>query len=203
MSAAVTTPCWNYKIKSLLNNVTVFASMPRRPTLTTLLVDGYNIIGAWPKLQKVRDRHGLEASRDKLSEALSNYSAYRGYQTHLIFDAQFRQGQGNCEMVTDLLHIYYTEGGQTADTHIEMYCAQARQGANRVVVATSDSAQKLTVMGYGAEWMSAQQLVCDLKGAMRSIQASQRSAKQQPGRLLAHGLDPEAKRRLEQLRFGG
>ncbi|MGB7415732.1 MAG: NYN domain-containing protein [Thermosynechococcaceae cyanobacterium] len=176
--------------------------MVSSPALTTLLVDGYNIIGAWPKLQKVRDRHNLEAARDKLSEALSNYSAFRGYQTHLIFDAQFQQGQGSTEIVTDLLHIFYTESGQTADTHIELYCAQARQRTGRVRVATSDSAQKLTVMGYGAEWMSAQQLVTDLMGTMRSIQESQRSAKQQPGRLLAHGLDPEAKQRLEKLRFG-
>lgn len=176
--------------------------MARLPTLTTLLVDGYNIIGAWPKLQKLRDRNSLEAARERLSEALSNYSAFRGYKTHLIFDAQFRQGQGSTEMVTDLLHIFYTEGGQTADTHIELYCAQARQGAERIRVATSDSAQKLTVMGYGAEWMSAQQLVSDLKATARSIQASQRNARHQPGRLLAHGLDPDAKRRLEQLRFG-
>ncbi|PZD72269.1 hypothetical protein C1752_03856 [Acaryochloris thomasi RCC1774] len=176
--------------------------MARLPTLTTLLVDGYNIIGAWPKLQKMRERNNLEAARDRLSEALSNYSAFRGYQTHLIFDAQFRAGQGSTEMITNLLHVFYTESGRTADTHIELYCAQARRGAERIRVATSDSAQKLTVMGYGAEWMSAQQLVADLEATTRSIQASQRNAKQQPGRLLAHGLDPEAKQRLEQLRFG-
>ncbi len=176
--------------------------MPRLPALTTLLVDGYNVIGAWPKLQKLRERNNLEAARDRLSEALSNYSAFRGYQTHLIFDAQFRAGQGSSEAVTDLLHIFYTESGQTADTHIELYCAQARQGSERIRVATSDSAQKLTVMGYGAEWMSAQQLVTDLKATAKSIQDSQRNAKQRPGRLLAHGLDPEAKQRLEQLRFG-
>jgi uncharacterized protein len=176
--------------------------MARLPPLTTLLVDGYNVIGAWPQLQKMRDRNNLEAARDRLSEALSNYSAFRGYRTHLVFDAQFRQGQGSSEQITDLLHIFYTESGQTADTHIELYCAQARREAERVRVATSDSAQKLTVMGYGAEWVSAQQLVTDLKATARSIQESQRNAKQQPGRLLAHGLDPEAQRRLEQLRFG-
>ncbi|MGF1602651.1 MAG: NYN domain-containing protein [Thermosynechococcaceae cyanobacterium] len=152
------------------------------PQLTTLLVDGYDIIHAWPRLQKIRDRHNLKAAKDWLSGVLSNYSAFRGYQTCLIFDAQLQQSQGSTNKVTDLLHIFYTESGQTIDNYIELYCAQARHRTGRIRVATSDSSQKLAVMGYGAEWMSAQQLVTDLKGMMRSMQESQRSTKQRSGR---------------------
>jgi hypothetical protein len=172
------------------------------PDFTTLLVDGYNIIGAWPRLLRIRDRHGLAAARDQLTESLTNYSAVQGYQTQLIFDAQYRQGQGSRELVTDLLQVCYTESGQTADTHIELFCAQACRAAVRVIVATSDRTQKHMVIGYGADWISAQRLVTDLEAIPAFIQNSQKLTKQRPGRLLAHTLDPDAKQRLEKLRFG-
>ena len=52
-----------------------------------LLVDGYNIIGAWPELTELRDMQGLEVARTSLAETLANYSAYRGFETLLVFDA--------------------------------------------------------------------------------------------------------------------
>ena len=39
-----------------------------------LLVDGYNIIGAWSELKSLRDRD-LEAARDRLVDTLINYTA--------------------------------------------------------------------------------------------------------------------------------
>ena len=43
-----------------------------------LLIDGYNIIGAWPKLKATRDRHGLESARRELIEISIDYSASVG-----------------------------------------------------------------------------------------------------------------------------
>lgn len=170
---------------------------------TVLLVDGYNVIGACPQLQRMRDRESLELARDQLIQSMSNYSAFQGYLTRLVFDAQYRNGQGTREQVTESLHIHYTDGGQTADTQIERFCAQSRQQSTRVIVATSDRAQKLTVIGYGAEWMSAQQLLQDIQAVTRRIQTRQQSVRETPGRLLAHAIDPSIKHRLEQWRRGG
>ena len=52
--------------------------MERTDYLAQLLVDGYNMIGAWPSLVKVRQRHGFEAARQELIELLVNYSARKG-----------------------------------------------------------------------------------------------------------------------------
>jgi predicted RNA-binding protein with PIN domain len=180
--------------------------MATTPLTTVLLVDGYNIIGASIPLQQVQDRQGLEAARSQLTSMLANYSAFQGYQTRLIFDAHYRQTQANQERITDLLHVHFTQFGETADTHIEKFCAQARHrglpSSDRIIVATSDHAQKLTVMGFGADWMSAQRLLQDIHSVTGHIQSRQHSHKPAVGRLLAHGLDPEAKWRLEQLRMG-
>jgi uncharacterized protein len=175
------------------------------PPDAKLLVDGYNIIGFWKPIALRRDRHRLEAARDDLIETLANYSAFQGYQTRIIFDAhQRRDSSGSTELVTETLETYYTEYGETADSHIELMCAQARFEANapRLIVATSDRAQQLTVMGYGAEWISAHQLIQDIKTATIGIQESQRTRQKRGARLLSHSLDPTAKIKLEKWRYG-
>jgi hypothetical protein len=55
-----------------------------------LLVDGYNVIGAWPSLKTISDRHGLEPAQDKLIETLIGYTHHQGYQTQIVFDSYLR-----------------------------------------------------------------------------------------------------------------
>lgn len=136
-----------------------------------LLVDGYNIIGAWPQLSQLRDRESLETARYRLTEELTNYSAYQGFRTRIVFDAYAQQQRGLEEPVTQDVSIHYTAFGQTADTCIEKWCAelqrQVRYLGLRLIVATSDQAHRLTVTGYGAEWMSAHRLALDVENALR------------------------------------
>lgn len=180
--------------------------MPPPHSQAVFLVDGYNVIGAWPSLQKARNRHGLEAARDKLIEALVNYSACEGLETQIIFDAQYQATSGNCEAITSHLSVHFTEFGQTADTYIEIFCASFRRKLSlpprRLIVATSDRAQRLTVVGYGAEWMSAQQLVYDVELKARRLLSQHRSPKQSPSRFLVNSLDAKAQQRLAELRKG-
>lgn len=136
-----------------------------------LLVDGYNIIGAWPQLSELRDRDNLAIARDQLVEELTNYSAYQGFQTRIVFDAYGQRQSSPQEVVTQDVLVHYTEYGQTADTCIERWCAQLRKDVQyfnlRLIVATSDQAHRHTVTGYGAEWMSAQRLARELEATIR------------------------------------
>lgn len=179
------------------------------PNLPVLLVDGYNILGVWsqhqpgtPPTSVFEDRQALETAKHQLMDGLANYSAFQGYQTRIVFDAQNRKEKGTCEPFTQSLDIYYTDYNQTADSYIELYCAKARAHSSRIIVATSDRAQQLTVLGYGAEWLSALQLVKEMATTTTKIRSKQNPKKRSPSRLLAHSLDPEAKRKLEQLRMG-
>jgi hypothetical protein len=177
-----------------------------RPSLQALLlVDGYNVVGTWHELRQLRDRIGLEESRRCLVERLANYSAFQGYETQIVFDAQYRDTPGSREVITPQLSIYYTDFGQTADTFIEKTCAAFRQDIRRfqyrLIVATSDRAQQLTVVGYGAEWMSAERLAADVDLADQRVQRKQVSQKPSRRRL-ANSLDPKAHQRLSALRFG-
>ncbi|WP_421658199.1 NYN domain-containing protein [Leptothermofonsia sp. ETS-13] len=179
----------------------------QRPSPQALfLVDGYNVVGAWADLRRVRDHDGLEEARRHLIEILANYSAFQGYDTQLVFDSQYREAASNREVITSNLCVCYTDFGQTADTYIEKTCAAFRHNLRkfhqRLIVVTSDRAQQLTVVGYGAEWMSAEQLAADVKAIHRRVQRRQKPVRKSSSRFLAHSLDPIAQKRLTQLRFG-
>lgn len=180
--------------------------MARPLPQAVLLVDGYNVVGAWPDLKQVRDRAGLEAARWELAQALTGYSAFQGFKTQLIFDSQYQNSPGTCEVITQNLAVYYTDFGQTADTHIEKTCALYRQNLQkfhrRIIVATSDRAQQLTVIGYGAEWKSAQQLAHEVESTARLVRQKQKVFKKSPRSYLANSIDPAARQRLEKLRMG-
>ncbi len=178
--------------------------MPSSSVGAILLVDGYNVIGLWPCLCKTRDRYGLEASRCQLIEVLISYSAFQGYDTRIVFDSQYRDGPSTTETFSENLSVYYTNFGQTADTFIEKACASFRYDIQklhkRLIVATSDRAQQLTVVGYGAEWMSAHQLVTDVEVSKYRVRQKQQQKKRADGRFLGNSLNQAALERLANLR---
>jgi predicted RNA-binding protein with PIN domain len=174
----------------------------RKPAV--LLVDGYNIIGAWPRLCELRDRHGLEAARETLVEALSNYGAYQDYITELVFDAHYQPTPANREVVTSHLAVCYTDPDQTADSYIELACVayfreDSRRFKRRLIVATSDNAHRNTITGFGAEWMSAHRLAMDVEDAEVAVRKIRRRQQTAPRPTLAQGLNPEVSRKLRAL----
>jgi len=180
--------------------------MARSLPQAVLLVDGYNIIGAWPYLKRTRDSDGLEASRWQLVEALINYSAVKGFETQVVFDAQYQNTCSNQEIFTDNLSVHYTDFGQTADTYIEKSCACFRPYLRqaqplRLIVATSDRTQQLMVLGYGAEWMSAQQLGYEVESTAVRVRRQNQPRKQLSSRFLANSIDAKARQRLAELRM--
>ena len=55
-----------------------------------VVVDGYNVINAWPALL-ARQQLNLQAARDDLLERLADYQGYWGGRVLVVFDAS---GQG-------------------------------------------------------------------------------------------------------------
>ncbi|PMB00071.1 RNA-binding protein [Fischerella thermalis CCMEE 5268] len=181
--------------------------MSRSFPQAVFLVDGYNIIGTWSCLKRTRDQAGLEAARWELIEALTDYSAFQGYETQIVFDAQYQNASSNKEVITELVSVYYTDFGQTADTYIEKACASLRPAIaqsliSRVIVATSDRAQQLMVQGYGAEWLSAQQLCYEVQATVCRMRQRYQPRKKSNSRFLANSIDAKARQRLAELRMG-
>ncbi|NMF83904.1 NYN domain-containing protein [Nodosilinea sp. P-1105] len=173
--------------------------------IARLLVDGYNMVGAWPTLLQTKQRHGFDAARQELIEILANYSARKGLDTYLVFDAHGVRSPSSRDVITQNLSVCYTAFGQTADSYIERICSQFRQRSarnHRIIVATSDRAQQLTVVGYGAEWMSARQLEGDIRLTTAQGQRQSYRKTKVANRSIMGGLDEEARAKLIKLRFG-
>lgn len=176
------------------------------PYQAVLLVDGYNIIGHWSDLKTSRDRYGLEVARERLIEHLINYAAVVTYRTKLIFDAQYQKNPRTSEEYSSLLSVHYTGFAETADTYIEKFCAAFQRSkdnsCSRLIVATNDRAQQLTVVGYGAEWRSARILAAEVATAYYQTKKKKQTSKQSPRRFLFNTLDPIAQQRLKQWQQG-
>lgn len=121
-----------------------------------LIVDGYNIIFAWPELEALRDQD-MGHARTKLVEILADYSAFVGQRTIVVFDGHSAAGAGGEEIVYGI-EVVFTRSGETADSCIEKMTYLLRQSGWRVYVATSDWAEQAVVFGSGAYRIPAREL---------------------------------------------
>jgi uncharacterized protein len=112
-----------------------------------LIVDGHSVIFAWPELRALHDRR-TSLAREALVKQLRDYQDWTGVHVVVVFD-----GRGS--KVTQMsdpgeIQIFYSRDGQTADAVIERLAAKYASDFN-VIVATSDSMERNTVMAFGAE----------------------------------------------------
>jgi predicted RNA-binding protein with PIN domain len=126
-----------------------------------LVVDGYNIIGSWPQLVKLKDIH-LEEARDQLIHMLADYQAFTGIQVCVVFDAYHIPGLGG-KYEQSKLRIVYTKEKETADELIESLVSEMIGRRKRVYVATSDMTEQNVIFGKGALRLSARELLEKIK----------------------------------------
>src|SRR6185312_9197605 len=103
-----------------------------------LIVDGYNVIHAWPPLKHLLNTASLEAARDKLVERLSVLSMVSGEEVTVVFDAHHSRAMSNSEEVVDGVRVIFTRKGHSADHSIERIAYLAGQVGDVITVATSD-----------------------------------------------------------------
>ncbi|MFH5186656.1 NYN domain-containing protein [Paenibacillus sp. TAB 01] len=133
-----------------------------------LIVDGYNIIGAWPELQKLKDI-SLEEARDRLIQQLAEYQSFSGTKVLLVFDAYYVPGLGG-KYVQNKLRIYYTKEKETADELIERLVTENIGRRKQIYVATSDMTEQHVIFGKGAFRVPAGELLVKVGQVKRDIQ---------------------------------
>ena len=162
-----------------------------------LLVDGYNIIHAWPELKELVDDN-MEVARMKLLDTLSNYQGIRRCQIIAVFDAY--RVQGHFEEVIDYhnIHMVYTREAQTADQYIEKF-AHDNQKKYSITVATSDGLQQLIIRGTGCALLSARELKVEIDGAKERLKQDYQEIQGLDRNYLLDALSPEAKQQMAEL----
>jgi hypothetical protein len=123
-----------------------------------VIVDGYNVIHAWPQLKRLLTDASLEAARDKLIERLSVFGMVVGADVTVVFDAHHSTARTNSEQDVEGVHVLFTRKGHSADHAIERIAYAASQVGDVITVATSDRFQSDLVRGMGGAVISAPEL---------------------------------------------
>jgi len=140
-----------------------------------LLVDGYNIIGAWPELRVLKNVD-LAAARDKLVEKMAEYQAYTGYRVIVVFDAYGVQGLEK-KYNNFQLEVIFTKENETADERIEKLAIELSNRRTQIHVATSDFTEQWAIFGQGALRKSARELLIEMDIIDKGIEKKVRRIK--------------------------
>ena len=169
-----------------------------------LVVDGYNVLGAWPELSKGKP---LADARDALIHRLHDYAGYSGQQVVLVFDAWQSDRLERSIEKKGSLTIVFTQKGETADHYIERLCdeheRQVSLGRLELRVATSDGTEQTVVFGRGAVRISSRELIYEMRQAKQSgAQYAHPVSRTATRATIMEQMPDEMRARLEKLRRG-
>lgn len=142
--------------------------MAKKKANQLLIVDGYNIIGAWPDLRALKDQERMDEARDLLIEKLADYQSYSGIKVIVVFDAYSVPGVGR-KLKDYQIEIYFTKQKETADEKIEKLVSEFYVKNRQIYVATSDYTSQRVIFGQGALRKSARELLLDVESIGKEI----------------------------------
>ena len=162
-----------------------------------LLVDGYNIIGAWPRA--VREGWTVEEARERLQRALEDYAGYTGVEVVLVFDGHRSERRQRSRERAGAVTCVFTKQGESADHYIEAV-ADSHPKYRPLQVATSDGVEQTVVLGRGAVRISARELLNEL-AEVRTRGGREHAADPATNRNpIEARLPPEQREKLERMR---
>lgn len=121
-----------------------------------LLVDGYNIINAWPDLIKAQEI-SLDNARESLIDMMAELGQITGEKVIIVFDSYLKKGAIRQYYFRKGIEIVYTQELETADNYIERIVSKAEKN-DFYKVASSDGIIQSIVFGKGASRISAKEL---------------------------------------------
>ena len=179
--------------------------MAGREKTRLLIVDGYNVIGAWPEIGQGRS---LADARDALTEKLHDYAGYSGQKIVLVFDAWQSDRETRSVDQKGELTVVFTQKGETADHYIERLCdeyaSSVSMGKMELRVATSDGTEQTVVFGRGAVRISSRELIYEIGQARKSGQPFARPVSRSSSKsMVIEHLPPDVREKLEKMRRSG
>lgn len=121
-----------------------------------LIVDGYNVVHAWPELKRLMNEASLEAARDRLIERLAVFGMVTGAEVTVVFDS--RRAASATEVMVEGVRVQFTRKGHSADHAIERLAYASTNAGDVITVATSDRFQRDMVRGMGGAVITAPEL---------------------------------------------
>ena len=144
----------NSVVKSADHGVRPGEASPQRGR-QYLIVDGFNVIFAWPELAALAQAN-LEQARERLMEMLANYAAFTRTETVLVFDAYKVKGGRGERLDYHGVRVVYTKENETADAYIERLLHEIGKN-EQVRLVTSDNLIQVSALRSGVLRQSARE----------------------------------------------
>lgn len=162
-----------------------------------VLVDGYNVIFAWPEL-KALAADNIDAARDSLIETLSRFRSMVSAEVIAVFDAYRVKGRPGEMTDYQDIRLVYTAEDQTADQYIERFVNLAngnfkslpddniripgtlkdairkKSGTLKIAVVTSDATEQVVTMGQGCRLISSREFETRIRDMERQMKEKYR-----------------------------
>lgn len=127
-----------------------------------LVVDGYNVIGAWELA--ARKGWSFDECRERLAAGLEEYAAFHGCEVVLVFDGTRSERLLRSHERRGGVEVVFTRHGEIADQYIERFCAEQPRW-REIRVATSDNVEQTVVLGRGATRLPSRELLREMAQA--------------------------------------
>jgi predicted RNA-binding protein with PIN domain len=141
-------------------------------SMPTLLIDGYNVVNAWPRLKKRFVKGELAIARQMLLEEVASF-AIRRFNATVVFDANGAEGNFGKDRFDEyaggLVGVVYA--AESADAYIEGATREMRAAGLPVWAATSDSGITTACNVHGATVVTSKWLVTELKASRNAAAA--------------------------------
>ena len=155
------------------------------------LVDGYNMIGAWPEFRGLKD---ISQSRELLISMLADFAGFTGDELMLVFDGyKGDKPKTSVERVAGI-DVIFTKRSETADRFIERTVDERMANLPRfsrqaIRVATSDATEQHELLTRGA-----------VRSAKSALAGHNRPQKADQVKTIEDRLPEDVRRRLEEMR---
>ena len=163
-----------------------------------LLVDGYNVIGAWnvPKAEHLT----IDEARERLVHLIADYAGYSGEEVIVVFDGHYTDRPVRSRTVTHGVEVVFTKHAESADNYIEALCAAAPKWRH-VRVATSDSVEQTVTLGRGAVRISSREFLMELTQVRHEGRGRMKEEKVSRGDIFSR-LPPHQRELFDRMRKG-
>ena len=163
-----------------------------------LLVDGYNVIGAWRVPRE--ERLSIEEARDRLVHLVADYAGYSGEEVVVVFDGHYTDRTARTRQSVNGVEVVFTRHGESADNYIEAAC-EAAPSWRHVRVATSDAVEQTVTLGRGAVRISSREFLLELEQVRRAGSRRMREERVSRGDIFSR-LPPHQKEIFDRMRKG-
>ena len=163
-----------------------------------LLVDGYNVIGAWnvPKQEGL----SIDEARERLVHLVADYAGYSGEEVIVVFDGHYTDRPVRSRSMMHGVEVVFTKHAESADNFIEAACAAAPRWRH-VRVATSDATEQTVTLGRGAVRISSREFLIEISQTRHVGRRRMKEEKISRGDIFAR-LPPHQREIFDKMRKG-